>query len=316
MFDLRLPVLASSGLPFLILVAAAAMTPGASGSALEARIAERLKGFRGLMGVAARDLRSGEAVLVNADTLFPTASTIKIAVMLEVYHQMRAGRLQRDTLLALTEEQKVGGSGVLRDLHGGLQLSVADLLSLMITVSDNTATNLLIGLVGTANVDRRLEAHGLSRTRLFRPTFRDGQADVFPELEREFGLGVTTPAELARLMELIAEGKSVGRAASDEMLAILRRQEDRALIPRLLPVEEHRLVVGNKTGQDEEKLPDARGVRRHVRGDVALVEGPDLRYVVAILARQVEDTRWSVDNEALTTGAQVSRMIYDHFSRR
>jgi hypothetical protein len=96
------------------------------------------------------------------------------------------------------------------------------------------------------------------------------------------------------------------------MLAVLRRQDVVTMIPRSLP---EGVVVGNKTGTDSEKVPDAEGVKRHIRGDVAYVTAPGLRYVVAILARQVQDTRWSVDNEALTTGAEVSRMIYDHFRR-
>ena len=113
--------------------------------------------------------------------------------------------------------------------------TVADLIHLMIVLSDNTATNLLIGRVGTARVNERLESYGLRETKLFRPTFRDGRADVLPELEREFGLGMTTPREMARLMALIAEGKAVNRAASEAMLATLRRQQDRAMIPRLIP---------------------------------------------------------------------------------
>ena len=204
---------------------------------------------------------------------------------------------------------------MLRGLHDGLPLTVADLIHLMIVVSDNTATNLLIERVGTARVNERLESYGLKETKLFRPTFRDGKADVLPELEREFGLGMTTPREMARLMALIAEGKAVNRQASDAMLATLQRQQDRSMIPRLLPADV-RSQVGNKTGTDEEKQPLKNGAKRHVRADAAIVTGPDLTYVIAIYARQVEDTRWGVDNDALTAGARISRMVFDHFSRK
>ena len=150
---------------------------------------------------------------------------------------------------------------MLQRLHGGLVLTVGDLLDLMMTVSDNTATNLLIALVGTANVDKRLVSYGLTRTKLFRPTFRDGHPDVFPEEEKEFGLGVTTPREMARLMELIAEGRVVDRAASDAMIAIMREQAFRTMIPRSLP-ETDDVVIANKPGWDTEKHPDAAGVKR------------------------------------------------------
>ncbi len=216
------------------------------------QIGALVKAFQGQMGVAAIDLGTGETIAVNADARFPTASTIKTAVMIEAWQQAADGRLSMDTPITLRETDKVGGAGVLRGMHDGLVLTVADLVHLMIVLSDNTATNLLIGRLGTARVNERLEAYGLKETKLFRPTFRDGRADVLPELEREFGLGMTTPREMARLMAVIAEGKAVNRGASDAMLATLRRQQDRAMIPRLISGDE-RVQIGNKTGTDEEK---------------------------------------------------------------
>jgi len=117
---------------------------------------------------------------------------------------------------------------------------------------------------------------------------------------------------MARLMELIAEKKAVNPQASEQMLEILKRQRYVDMIPRALPAE---AVVGNKTGQDEEKLAGADGVFRQVRADAAIVAGPKARYVVAILTRQVDDTRWSVDNDALVTGGAISRLIYDAFNK-
>jgi beta-lactamase class A len=270
--------------------------------------------FKGTMGVAAKNLRTGEEVLVNADLRFPTASTIKTAVMIEAYHQAAAGKLALDTPVTLRDADKVGGTGVLNGLRDGLPLTVADLVQLMIVVSDNTATNLLVTRLGTAAIDDRLVSYGLPNTKIFRPTFRDGRADVLPELEKEFGLGMTTPREMATLMALIAEGRAVSAEASANMAATLRRQQDRAMIPRLLP-QDAGLQIGNKTGTDQEKLPGPDGVRRQVRADAAIVSGKDVRYVIAIYARQVEDRRSGVDNDALVTGARVSRMVYEHFAR-
>jgi beta-lactamase class A len=273
--------------------------------------------FPGTLGVAVRNLDTGESLAVNGDVQFPTASLIKVAVMVEVYHQLAEGKIPRDKVVTLAESDKVGDEPVvLNQLHAGIQLTVPDLLSLMIAFSDNTATNLLVGLAGTASVDRRMVSYGLRNTKIFRPTFRDGHADVFPEEERELGLGMTTPREIARLMELIAEGKVVDRASCDEMLGILEKQQDRAMIPRSLPYSRDRIVVANKTGWDEEKLPDAKGFRGDVRSDAAYIESPNARYVIAICARRIRDKTPTVDNQALTTGARISRMVYDHFNAK
>lgn len=299
----------------LILLTATIMQPADDRlPSLEHALAGVLHSFRGVMGVAARNLATGEEIAINADVRFPTASTIKVAVMVEAYHRAAEGKLPLDASVTLRDTDKVGGAGVLNALHDGLRLTVADLLHLMIVVSDNTAANLLIGRLGTAAINERLTAYGLRETTLFRPTFRDGRADVLPELEREFGLGMTTPREMAKLMALIAGGRVVSADASAAMLATLRRQQDRAMIPRLLPPIEG-LQIGNKTGTDAEKRTGRDGTRRHVRADVAIVTAPGLHYVIAILARDVEDTRWGVENDALTTGARVSRLIYDHFAR-
>src|SRR5262245_53037371 len=188
---------------------AARPAPGAAPSPLERHIEERLRSFPGTLGVAALDLDTGETVAVNADTRFPTASVIKVPVLAAAFQQIADGRIRKDQLLTLKEDEKVGGSGVLHSLRAGAQLSVADLLYLMIAISDNTATNMLVGLVGTKNVDELMAASGLPLTRLYRPTFRGGKPDVFPEEEKEFGLGSTTPREMARLLEAIARGTVV-----------------------------------------------------------------------------------------------------------
>jgi beta-lactamase class A len=228
---------------------------------------------------------------------------------------MAVGKLQRDATVVLKDSDKAGDETVpLNMMHSGSTLTVADLLRFMIAFSDNTATNLLIGLVGTASVDELLDSYGLVKTRLYRPTFRDGHADVLPEEEKEFGLGSTTPREAARLMELIAEGKVVSRAAGDEMLGLLAQQQDRAMIPRSLPVERADVLVANKTGWDEEKRPDAKGFKGDVRCDAAYVKSGKARYVIAIMARGIRDKSPGVDNEALKTGAELSRIVYDYLN--
>jgi beta-lactamase class A len=298
-----------------LLMALLAVSPALSSA--HGRITENVRAFHGTMGVYAKNLDTGEEIAVGADARFPTASLIKVAVMAEVFRQIEAGRLRKDQVVVLKDADKAGDETVpLNMLHDGTALTVSDLLHFMIAYSDNTATNLLVGLVGTASVDALLDSLGLTKTRLYRPTFRDGKADVLPEEEKEFGLGSTTPREAGRLMELIAEGKVVSRAAGDAMIALLSEQQDRAMIPRSLPFSRRKILVANKTGWDSEKLPDAKGFRGDVRNDAAYVKGPRSRFVIAICARRIRDTSASVDNEALKTGAGIARIVYDHFESR
>jgi beta-lactamase class A len=289
-------------------------------SPLEAELRAALAGFPGVIGLYARDLRGGEEIAIEADRRFPTASVIKVGVMVEAFHAFEDGRLARDFRFALKKEDVVGGSGILRALEPGHALTAIEAVRLMMALSDNTATNLLVDRLGVKAIDARLAgSYGLKDTLLFRATFRGGRAEVHPELEREFGLGMTTPREIAGLVARIAEGRAVSPAASAEMLAILRGCQDRNAIPRRLPPD---AVVANKTGSDEEKLlePDRGGgaeeaVKGHVRGDVAYVEAPGgARYVLAILARRVRDERSTADHVALTTAADVAARVHARFA--
>ncbi len=292
-----------------------AVSPGAS--SVETRIAEKVRGFHGEIGVYAKNLDTGEVIAVNADQRFPTASLIKVAVMAETFRQMNAGKFGKDTTVTLRDKDKAGDETIpLNMLHDGTVLTVSDLLKFMIAYSDNTATNLLVGMVGTANVDALLDSYGLKKTRLYRPTFRDGHADVLPEEEKEYGLGSTTPREAATLIELIAQGKVVSQKAGDEMVALLATQQDRAMIPRSLPFETEEILVANKTGWDAEKIPDAKGFHGDVRNDAAYVKGPKARYVIAICARRIRDKSAGADNETFKVGAEISRMVYDRFESR
>jgi beta-lactamase class A len=302
------------------LIVPALLLVGASGApepatTLAKRLEGKMRAFHGEIGLFAKDLNTGEIVSVNADQRFPTASLIKVAVMAEVFRQIEKGKISKDTTVTLKDSDKAGDETVpLNMLHAGVVLTVDDLLRFMIAYSDNTATNLLVGLVGTANVDQLLDSYGLAKTRLYRPTFRDGHADVLPEEEKEFGLGSTTPREAARLMELIADGKVVSRAAGDAMIALLATQQDRAMIPRSLPFGSEEILVANKTGWDKEKNPDAKGFQGDVRNDAAYVKTSRARYVIAICARRIQDKSPGVDNEARRLGAELSRIVYDAFS--
>lgn len=314
---MRLAKCTVTRLTLLLVLLGAAGPKAPDPEPLQARIAKLAASFPGEMGVAVRDLSTGREIAVRGDTRFPTASLIKLAVMVETYHRFAEGTLSKDKVVEVAEADRAGDESVpLNMLHPGIRVTVGDLLNLMIAYSDNTATNLLVREVGAANADKRMESYGLKDTKIFRPTFRDGHADVFPELEREFGLGMITPREAARLMGLVAEGKVVSRAASDEMLAMLGNQFDRQMIPRSLPFEKEKIFVANKTGWDEEKLADPTGLKGEIRTDAAYVKGPRSRYTIAICTRKGRDKRPGSDNPALVIGAAISRLVYDEMELR
>lgn len=295
----------------LLLVLALVQGPAAR-SELPARVNAIASGFHGQMGVYAKNLTTGETIAIHADERFPTASVIKLAVLVETYQQIADAKLKPTDTIVLRDSDKVGigDSGTLNELHDGVTLTVQDLLNLMVVVSDNTATNLLVARIGTARANARMEAYGLRNMKIFRPTFRDGHPDCCPELEHEFGLGMATPRDAAMLMEMIATGRAVSAEASKQMFDILRRQQDTNMIPRRLPGGAG-IIVANKTGTDEEKQPDASGDKGHIHNDVAIVKTADATWVLSIFTRRGKSTTWTADNEALVAGAEISRVIYE-----
>jgi beta-lactamase class A len=282
---------------------------------VEAKVRALATGFQGELGIFAKRLGTGETVEWQADTRFPTASVIKLPIMVEAFERISRGALAADTIVPVRASARVGGSGVLGELHDGAEVTIRDLIRLMIVVSDNTATNLLLEHVGVANVNARMGAYQLTNTILFRPTFGK-TAEVSPELEREFGLGMSTPRDMGALLEMIANGRAVNESASKEMRAILEAQQDTHMIPRKLPFDTREIVVANKTGTDEEKLPDSSGVKGHVRADVGIVRSGETTYVIAIFARRIGDRSWMPDNAGLLAGAEISRVIFDAFTKQ
>ncbi len=256
---------------------------------------------RGL-GLFARDLATGREVGVAADRRFPTASVIKLAVLAEAHERLAEGTLKPGLVLPLPELRL---PGVLEQLHPGLPLTVLDLLELMVVVSDNTATNLLVDHLGVARINERMRGYGLPDTRIFRGTYRAGRPEADPELEREFGLGMSTPRQVGLLLERIA--------GSARMVEALSRQQDRAMIPRLLPGD---VQVANKPGRDAEKLAGPGGRSGHVRADAAIVTHPGGRYVVAICVRRIGDRSWGVDNAGVRLGAELARLVHEHLAGR
>jgi len=193
-------------------------------------------GLDGVMGFVILDLVSGERMERLPDEVFPLASTIKLAILYELFKQADEGKLNLDEVRPLDKRHIVGGSGVLLELTAPA-MSLRDYATLMVVVSDNTATNLLIETVGMANVTRRMSELGLKTLLLRRKMIDLAAAERGDE-------NVGTPNDLARLLMVIYRSEGLNKASSDGILAILRKSKSSALrdgVPSAVP-------VANKTG--------------------------------------------------------------------
>ena len=205
-------------------------------------IAERLDG---VMGFVIVDLQSGERFERLPSETFPLASTIKLAILYELFKQADEGRLKLDEVRPLDRSHAVGGSGILFHLTAPA-MSLRDYAVLMVVLSDNTATNLLIDAVAMESVNRRMSALGLNGLRL-----RRRMIDITAALRGDENVG--SPADLARLLGIIYRSEGLSKASSDELIAILKKAKPSALrdgVPSSVP-------VANKTGTLEGVAADA-----------------------------------------------------------
>jgi beta-lactamase class A len=258
--------------------------------------------FNGRLYFAAKNLKTGESLGYRADDRVQTASVIKVPILVELFAQVKDHRLALEDVVAVTDANRVEGSGILRNLQVGLHLTVRDAAVLMIILSDNTATNMLIDKVGVAAVNERMREAGLKQTTLYRKVFKPATEPV-PEEQKKWGLGVTTAGEMMALLEKIYRKEILDPAACDEIIAIMKQQQDRDQIPRFL--------VGQ--AWDKVQIANKTGALDRVRNDVGIVFTPDGDYVLSLFAQESEDRKWSADNEATLALARLSLALLTHF---
>jgi Beta-lactamase class A len=186
---------------------------------LDQNVRAAIDAFSASVSYYAKNLDTGEVSAIRGDERVRTASTIKLPIMATIFHTIAEGHAKWDEELTLTKDAKVSGSGVARELSDGLHLPIRDLVHLMIVVSDNTATNLLLDRFGSDSVNAYMEQLGLHDTRSLRKIMPAGKTANPTPLTR-FGIGVSTPHEMVTLLEKIERGEIVNAAASREMIAI------------------------------------------------------------------------------------------------
>ena len=254
----------------------------------EGELVDILRPAGGVWGIVIDDLNGGGVFEFSADRQFLAASIIKIPIMMAAFERVRDGRLRLDDTLVLTKEYKVGGSGVLLELHDGLRLTLLDAIHLMIVVSDNTATNLVIDAIGGIDVvNDYMSRKGLKYSRLENYLMKPKPGGPRNSV---------TPRDVAYLLRGIATRSIDDPGDCGSMLEILKRQQYNDKIPRILPPE---VKCAHKTGELD-----------GVTHDAGIVTGPDANFVIVCLSQGLLNTR-----EGDRTIGDVAKWAYDILSQ-
>jgi beta-lactamase class A len=257
---------------------------------MEDSVRKEVRRTDAVMGVAIIDLTDKRSFYLNADAVYPTASTIKIAVLAELYNQDERGSGARlSDLYTVDAKDLVGTEGALQVMTPAVtRLTNRDLAALVVTVSDNSATNVLIDRVGMDNVNAWLERVGLKQTRL-----RRHMLDV--KAAQEGRENTATPRELGTLLTALYEGRALKKATSDELIKMLSTPKS-SYIPTLLPAE---LAIANKSG-----FLDG------VRNDAGIVFVPGRPFAIVVMT-----TFAANEVEAERGIARIARAAWSYFDR-
>lgn len=264
------------------------------------------KSHRGHIAIFAKNLKTGQTAAVDADEEVATASVIKLPILIEAMCQVKAGKHTLEDPIVLKDSDKVKGSGVLQFLHGGLQLTLEDTMSLMMMLSDNTGANLMMEAVGIPNVNARLKQMGLNHTYLYKEIYKKATGPL-PADYKKFGLGKTTAREMAASMESVARCDLGDPKLCDKMVSMMENQQYRNMIARDLETvdtTETPSTIAAKLGQ----LDD-------VRNEVALVKTPGASIVISAFTWDNQDQRWTPDNEAEVLIGKMARRIVDEWGK-
>ena len=267
------------------------------GDSVDERVKADIASFKGKVSLFAKNLDTGETYGLNADDRVRTASTIKIAVMVEAFGRVAEGKAKWTDELVLTKEKKVSGSGVLQELSDGLHLTLRDGVNLMMLVSDNTATNLVLDVLTTDAVNARMEALGFKQIKILRKVGSggDSMAGKDPNNKR-FGLGFSTSREMVMLIEKIERGEVINPATSKEMIELMKREQARYAIGRSLP---------------DVPLASKYGALDRLRSAVGIIYSKKGRIAMAITCDDMPEVNWSVDNPAYLLISDLSRILTD-----
>ncbi len=287
-------------------------------AALAARLRSVTSAHHGNVALYAEDLTTGRTVSLDADTPVQTASVIKLTVLYEALEQIREGKAHFEDKVTLTHNDQVSGSGILPLFDTPQTLTFKDALTLMIVLSDNTATNLAIDHLGLRNIDDRIVSLGLTNTWLYKKVYQPAVGPM-PVDRKIFGLGKTTPREMASVMkrfvtcDLNPPGSAKGATPADHALCdaalhMLKNQFYRTSIPRYLETLD--------TSEGESTIANKTGALDAVRNDVGVVYTKRGPIIISEFTYANQDQSWTPDNQAEVLMAKLAKEIVDAWDRR
>ncbi len=269
---------------------------------LEQALKPAIEAHQGEVGLAVKHLKTGESFEYHADRPMPTASLIKLPVMIATYEAVEKDKLSLTDMIELKKADQVPGSGILTShFSPGTKISLRDAIHLMIVYSDNTATNLVLDKLGLPATNECMERLGCPDTKINSKVFR-GDTSINKERSRQFGLGSTSARDMVKLCELLYDKKLVTKKACQQMLAHMFACDDKLKVPRLLPPGTR---VAHKTGSVNAS-----------RTDAGIMETPSGPIAYCILTSKNKDQRWTDDNEGDRFCAEIGAAIYRYFNSK
>ena len=276
---------------------------GAQSPSLDQTVRARIGDFAGTVTLFAKNLDTGATFGIRETDAVRTASTIKLPIMCAVFDAVARGQAKWTEPLTVTSAEKVSGSGIIAsEISDGVQLPLRDVVNLMIVLSDNTATNMILERFTADAVNAYLDKIGIRTTRSMRKVMGSGSkpnglsaAGKLPE-NQKYGLGMSTPRDMVTILEKLAKGEIVSPQASEEMLAIMKRNQDSTGIRRRLGS----LTVANKTGS-----LDA------LRSDVGIVWSKGGRVAMAITVDGMPKQDWSPENPGSVVISDLAKVLVD-----
>ena len=266
-----------------------------SPNSLDQQVKNKVSAFKGRVSLFAKNLDTGQTYALNADERVRTASTIKIAVMVEAFARVAEGRAKWTDPVVLTKEIKYGGSGILYELSDGLRLTFRDAVNLMMLISDNTATNLVLEVLTTDAVNARMESLGFNQIKIMRKVGSGGESKAGKDPDnKRFGLGSATPREMVLLLEKLERGEVINASVSKEMIELMKREQNRYAIGRSL----WNLPMASKYGALD-----------RLRSSIGIIYSKQGKIAMAISCDDMPEIMWSIDNPAYVLMSELSEIL-------